>query len=436
MMKTLPGILSQMAGAGGEILTPIELIASNFIAPGISNPTINKPSGTLDGDLMILQANSRNSYITAVTGGWTPLWQHGIGNTGGFEPRGGAFNEETHCWYRWADSEPASYTFTTSGVDNVPGITTYRNVKAVELYDEQPNTNVLPSVAGANEDWLVGVHGTSYEPGSTPVAPAGMTEIGRAYAAGSDVGTMSVYELLLSGGLTGTRTFTGSLWNNYAVAASIILKIGVRTLRDQVKEISGLQLLLDFNEPGEVVNQWSDLSGQGNHFSTGAGTMPTNGIDGMYFNGSTDYLDGPSFSSLTAGEMLIQMKNDIPVGSPGVVWFGTDLGLGNHHPYTPGNAFYDGFGSNARKGGFGSSYTGWVTTWHTTNYISEAGSYQMLINGTSLYSTGSNTVSFSATPNIGKGLGLYFGWMKGIAFFNRKISTAERVIVQAWLDSL
>jgi hypothetical protein len=646
------GVLAQQQQAGYFPAPDIEFVASNFVYPNTSGAVVvNKPAGTQTGDLMIAQVNTRNSYMTAVSGGWTPLWQHGIGATGGFQGRGGAYNEETHAFYRFAEAgEPASYSFTCSSSGNGFGITTFRNVDTIQFtdgVDNAPNTNVAPSIYGSVGDMLVAINGTSYEAVGIPTSPTGMTYGDGVYDAGYDVGTSLAYQTITAGGAQGTKTFTINLWNTYAVAACILLtkapdigtppvwtpnaipglqtwldasdpgeiantwvdksgsgrgnwvkhpsynmpplnsptyglgvayfanshvlngpsyadmaegEIFVRlsnastsdqglwyfsnksdngdwypyggssaylgwgqnsrpsfsigtpfdtmhtlniysktndwaaivngsvratdtsttvgfvsnpyigkmaaasyfyygyikeicifnrkltteeraqmtayleppTLLDKVKEIGGLKLLLDSSEPGDVPNQWSDLSGNENHYVPGS--MPTNTADGFYFDG-TNYLNGPDFSSLTGGEMLIKMKNTADAGSPGVVWFGTDPSLGNHHPYTPNNAFYDGFGSTTRKGGFGSAYTNLVYDWHTTNYHSFAGNYQMFINGISLYSSG-NTVGFNTATQIGKGLGFYKGWMKGIAFFRRKLTTNERAVVQAWLDSL
>jgi len=209
------------AAAAGP--TSITFVSSEFVYPNSVNPSCNKPTGTVEGDLMIAQANSRNSYITAIAGGWTPLWNYSVMSTGGFGGLGGAANEESHAWYRFAGaSEPSSYAFTTSSTGQAVGISTWRGVGSVVGHTVNPNTVALPTYFAGVSGMAVGVHGTSFESVAHPTAPSGTTEADWVYDTGYDVGTMAVYEELTQGYVT-AKSFTGDLWDNYSGTGIIIL---------------------------------------------------------------------------------------------------------------------------------------------------------------------------------------------------------------------
>lgn len=415
--------------------SPIELIGSTFVYPNTTSPSVTKPAGTQEGDLMIAQVNSRNSYVTAISDGWTPLWQHGIGVTGGFEARGGSYNEETHCFYKFAGaSEPASYTFTTSSTGNAFGISTFRNVKSVSVALPSPNTNVAPSVTGTAGDWLLTLNGTSYEAVGIPNPPTGMINVGAIYDAGYDVGTTLTAIPLLADGATGTRTFQTNIWNSYAVAASIVLEGDPPDI-----PLDGLIVHLDASEklsyPG-VGTSWNDLSGSAKHANlVGSPTFNASLAEGVFeFPGSTGvYADiSGSILDLTSIPHTILYVGRYGTGTQGRVLGSSSVTnwLGGFHT-ARNEVYYAGGWVYQVDGGDG-------TVWqHVTLTGDQAGDlWQMFRDGVALHTA--NNIGTSGPYGLrigtdgahGEPSDCDVGWM---LVYNRVLSQAEITQVHEYI---
>lgn len=91
--------------------------ASSGSANGTANLSVPKPTGTVDGDLMVMAAAISNDTITAPAG-WNILQS---------ETADPAF----YVWYRFASSEGGSYVLSHANADVVAAIVTYRNVAAI-----------------------------------------------------------------------------------------------------------------------------------------------------------------------------------------------------------------------------------------------------------------------------------------------------------------
>jgi hypothetical protein len=107
----------------------------------------------------------------------------------------------------------------------------------------------------------------------------------------------------------------------------------------------------------------------------------------------------PSLSSLTEGEVfnLVKSAADPPSqGNAGWIKFGT-AGNVNHYPWLDGN-IYDDFGSNDRKN-LGNPATP-LNQWNIYGITTKTNDWTARLNSTQIYSTGTNTVSFSATPTF------------------------------------
>lgn len=132
-----------------------------------------------------------------------------------------------------------------------------------------------------------------------------------------------------------------------------------------------------------------------------------NGEPSATFSGSSDAdakrYSLPDLSALTQGEVFAVLKNQYtPGGYPnhfysGLWRIGSDS-QNVHYPYPDGH-IYDAWGTNARKDYGVQSLP--FTTPHVYNVSSVAGSYIARFNGTTIFSTATNTAGFSATPVFG-----------------------------------
>jgi len=173
---------------------------------------ISVPSGTANGDVMLLGISQRGNFsalnFPAQTG-WTLIRED---------------DEVTHfsqgLWYRVASSEPASYNFDASATPGraAGSIMTFRGVDTASPIDAHggqatsvANVNcVAPSISPVgSSDMLAGFFCTEFQ-GATFTPPTGMTE---AYDGSSGAGTSNsgcsieaTYQILSASGATGTRT--------------------------------------------------------------------------------------------------------------------------------------------------------------------------------------------------------------------------------------
>lgn len=203
-------------------------------------------------------------------------------------------------------------------------------------------------------------------------------------------------------------------------------------------QIPGCILWLDANEPGGVTNQWSDKSGAGNHFTAAtAGNMPTIAAGVATFDGTSDYLSGPSgmCSGLTSGEIFIRQRrySDASESGTNTGWmnFGSQSGLNDHFAYV--GAIYSDFGSTARQT-IGDP-TPSLADWATYNLMSSSSGFKASRNGDTLLWNPTNTVGWQTVPTFGKSEGAYYfqGDVKEIIMFNRSLSMYERALVEMYL---
>lgn len=180
--------------------------------------TITVPSGTVDGDAMVMQLHMPLSVTVPTISGWTL----GRSDSLGIDRRG---------WYwRVAASEPASYTVTFDASGNSTGrITSYSGTHAtapidVEALNSPGGESASPSSPSVTTtgpgDWLLWL-GYCVD-NRTWTVPSVMTQRGTSITRPTDGGRQVIAtEALSASGATGTRT--GSLnsatnWACFAVA--------------------------------------------------------------------------------------------------------------------------------------------------------------------------------------------------------------------------
>lgn len=237
------------------------------------------------------------------------------------------------------------------------------------------------------------------------------------------------------------------VWAAYSVN---FLKTGYSGAAIRVKDANGVEEDIGFDEDGELdtaalsgdapykVIKLYDQSGNARHIDAmDDDHAPTLGVVNKeieFYTGGlyAKVFELPSMASLTAGEIFLRRRIIAPSTAGVGGWWVTGTGAPSHMPYSDGN-FYDGFGSDTRKGPFSNSAT--LTDYHIVNVHSAAGDWGFKIGSTVLNSTSSNTVAFPSAPLLGVSIAdlttYAEGHMTGMVIFSEKVTEDDRSYVLA-----
>lgn len=197
--------------------------ATSTSGPGVTSLTVNVPSGTADGDLMlaVVMVELASASVTAHANWGTPIL-----NT--------PLSTRTHTqviYARPANSEPTDYTFSWSSAECGVTIITYRNAALSALYNSQVNNSATTSCAAPSlattfpnslSVWVGTImYGTTWSP---PTAPGTYTErVDVRTSTASTNMAMSIADYVVTApGATGTVTGTAAN-GDYNVGSHIIL---------------------------------------------------------------------------------------------------------------------------------------------------------------------------------------------------------------------
>lgn len=184
-----------------------------------SGETISKPSGTIDGDVMIMSvADNGTSHSRLIpSGDWLEI---------PFADLTGA--ESIHLWWRKANSEPSSYTLTSpsSVLGYVSIVTLYSDAGAdidVEDVASQQNsssaTRTFPSVTFTSSSGLLLCAGTfDLNTASTP----GGSLVERVDGGQTGIRGYVATEAIAAAGATGTRTASGTAVVSRCVSLALV----------------------------------------------------------------------------------------------------------------------------------------------------------------------------------------------------------------------
>ncbi len=217
---------------------------------------------------------------------------------------------------------------------------------------------------------------------------------------------------------------------------------------------AGMALWLDANDcskvvltkTGNKVMSWQDKSPNARNATqsvdanrpvyTLGGASTINSLPVIRLNGSTQYFDLATLSSLTAGEIFVVSKilTDPPtLESQTGFWIMGASGEKHHFPWTDGR-IYDDFGSTLRRALPNPGQK--LTLPNIYNVSSISGEWAATLNGIQLYTSTNNTVSFNFTPSIGRDASHYFaGDMAEMVLYDRKLSTTDRTAVMTYLST-
>jgi len=201
----------------------------SFSGPGVTSRTVNVPSGTQDGDLMlaVVMVELANGSVNAHAN-----WGSPILNT----PCGTRVHTQV-IYARIANSEPANYTFSWSSCECGVAIVTYRNAAYPTLFASQESTSSSANAVGPSLTtvapnslgvWFgTNAYGSTWTP---PATPAYDERFDNRTSTGSNNMSMGIADHVYTNpGATGA--VTGVAANaDYNVGAHIILAPGARTL--------------------------------------------------------------------------------------------------------------------------------------------------------------------------------------------------------------
>jgi hypothetical protein len=207
---------------------------------------------------------------------------------------------------------------------------------------------------------------------------------------------------------------------------------------------SGLRVWLEANigvtSSNNYVSTWADQSGNGyNATQTSSSYQPTviantlNGLPIIQFTASVDqWLNLANFmSGATAGEVFVVLKaTSATPSAPRGLW---RLGAsGGEYPNTDGNV-YECFGSTAQTN-VGRPASG-VGQFSLYNVSAQSGQFVARIDGVTLFSSATNTVTFSGSPAVGNnGTYGFDGQIAEVIIYNRVVTAAERLTVGQYLQ--
>ena len=212
---------------------------------------------------------------------------------------------------------------------------------------------------------------------------------------------------------------------------------------------ASLTIWLEPDSYNDTTHVWADKTANGNDFTASSGYEASVVSGGAEYNSENvvrfndSYLTGPDISSLTEGEMfvLFDLDEDPPsVNVDAGGWkFGTQTGSSayNHFTFTNGNIYED-FGNSIRRN-LGNP-TADFTSPRIVNMWSASADWACNIDGSSHYTTGSNTPSFPTEARLGApGLAVsrfHQGRFRALLLYDAKLSTADRSAVYDYLDAM
>lgn len=258
--------------------------------------------------------------------------------------------------------------------------------------------------------------------------------------------------------ITGTATFgslssSGSAYVTKDVdvtvtSGSVVVAYDPADLSD-IDAISGIELILEPDREsaysdGDTLTTLNDQSGNARNFTNDNGT-PTweedvvNGRAVVRFGSTESLVAGSNFASgFTSGETFIVAKADADPAATvnaGPFIAQGQTSTGSHVPWSDGNV-YDSWGSTARK--TVGNPTPSLASWRYINVRSASGAWTWHLDGTQIFTTGTNTVGFSHAPrmaytNHGSGR----SWPGDVAFVlmtSAILSTDDRATIVTYIQ--
>jgi hypothetical protein len=382
--------------------------------------TINKPSGVVQGDVMVaaIQESGGTGGTLTAPSGWTPIRTQTVISGGG-----SAADTKGYTYYKVAESsEPTSYTWgSTLSAEHSGGIIALTGVNTSSPIDDsasQENAASLsvtcPAVTTTvDESWLVAFPFT--HDGTTFSFPSGTTE-----RFDVQTGTASTDRTIAGGtdplgaaGDTGTRTITNQNPGGFAAPTSACITVALEP---------ALGTAYDYQHA--------------NHGSYGggvtlrqAGALAGDGDDAALLDGSTGYVSVPDSSSLDLGDGPFTMEAWIKRGSTATDDDIVQKGTNAYRLYVTATT-----GKLAlRKEGVADivqSTTAILdtTTWHHVVATKTGAATKLYIDGADVTGTVTNQTLVDTTSALligGSGTGFFNGSIDELAVYDTVLTPAQ-----------
>ena len=198
---------------------------------------------------------------------------------------------------------------------------------------------------------------------------------------------------------------------------------------------------------GDPLSAWVDDSGNANDAAQATGgNRPTlevaeqNGLNVVRFTtGSQQHFDMPNLlsgASAASVYYVVKAAADPSAGSTtnGLHRFGSSTSA-DHYPFTD-SIIYDGFASNARK--TVGNPTPSLAAWRIVGEHSAASDWGYYLDGTSIFSTATNTVGLTTAPKLGEAWTTVAntwldGWVAEAIYTNAKQTDRNRIRTEGYL---
>ena len=324
------------------------MIALRPATPGFPSLTINKPAGTITGDVMVASiAVTPGTVGITPPSGWT-IVQDIV--------QVQAATSHLTTFYKIATAgEPASYTWNFSanhsgvvgGIASFSGVDTSSPiVSSASLIENANNTvnHTAPSITASADDMLITVH--EYQSSGTWTPPSGMTEVVDGYSEPSPgangISLEMNYLLLGSAGATGTKVATASNNGDEGASQSLALRSAVVCFTDNFNTtLSGNWIMANesgtFGNP-RIVNQRLRLTDASSGVSTMAALQQLFPAAGNKIVVEFDHF---SYNGTGADGMCVVLSDAAIAPVPGA--FGGSLGYAPKQVSAGGDTTHAGF---------------------------------------------------------------------------------------------
>lgn len=210
-------------------------------------------------------------------------------------------------------------------------------------------------------------------------------------------------------------------------------------------ELGGLQMWLKADaivglSDGEAISTWEDSATSNFDGTQSGGNRPIyktgilNSLPIVRFDGTNDYFNIGDFSGMSEGEIFVVLKidTDPPAGDQTGMWSFNASDATAHYPWTDGN-IYENFGTTARK--TVGNPTPSLAGWRIYSIYSATNDYQAFIDGTSVFSTATNTTQFQSGGTFGRSSSIRYldGDVAEIILYRAKLSVDNRAKVIDYL---
>jgi hypothetical protein len=231
--------------------------------------------------------------------------------------------------------------------------------------------------------------------------------------------------------------------NNSAYSSSVNATTDAASISPD--DISGLWSWLKADaigglSDGDPITTWQDSSAANHDATASGGNRPvykTNILNSLpvarLTRASSQFFALPDMSALTEGEIFIVVKANAESPSNSLWLIGSDSAE-MLYPFSGDSKIYDQFGTTARK--TVDDPTPALTSFRIYSVYSASGDWQAYLDGVSLFSTGTNTVGFNASPLLGWG-GTDFldGDIAEVIIYDHKITGTERTNIVTYLQT-